>query len=659
MSNGSSTRPVCDLHIEITEDSPGSVKIRPTSVSSSYNNDARDVSRSREDLELPPSPNFFPSTGRGIDSVACPSSLEADGTGDQFQTEAKSPEESYRIFIDQSQSKVYTTDREDAHNEFRYKTSEDGYEISFVDENKEIVRTLSLSSDFKHSYENRSRSLLSVDDSIFSDGSSEYSLASHSESRDDIPDDMERSIEYSIEFVDEDGEKERKAKKKQTQKTRRKKGKRKLVTTAIVNQGSTRELSKSHDGTYFQKAKSVEILFTNEAELNRSSRLSLSGEFSQSCNEEIFLRYKPVFSDTEKEPDTKLEDYDILDNCFDLHEENGLSSTPKNIRKNGKQPERPWVSLTQKPNISHTELLYERTDIADMEKLSTIFEDEINTPKYQVLPQASDNIKSSGTSIRSRLKNLFHTSTKNSKEVNNENSSYQGHYEVIQDLTLVPLVSKSEFYTEEKANNYTLISTLQDHPIINDNDFTNEERISHTQTRNRTTINFKSHTNTTNNNTKIQIKEHGPHTTKDKTSDPTPIPRTDKPYHNRAIITSNEDTLRNSYRRDLRRTQIFFRTTLATEADPRHGDSVDEFKNTREEQPVPPFIGSVPSKEEVLQETVDVAVVESVDHEFDFGDDRDEEGGGSSEDAGADDEEEENAAPEEEEEEEDSAGGAR
>jgi len=37
-------------------------------------------------------------------------------------------------------------------------------------------------------------------------------------------------------------------------------------------------------------------------------------------------------------------------------------------------------------------------------------------------------------------------------------------------------------------------------------------------------------------------------------------------------------------------------------------------------------------------------VVESVDHEFDFGDDRDEEGGGSSEDAGADDEEEENAA---------------
>ena len=69
-------------------------------------------------------------------------------------------------------------------------------------------------------------------------------------------------------------------------------------------------------------------------------------------------------------------------------------------------------------------------------------------------------------------------------------------------------------------------------------------------------------------------------------------------------------------------------------------------------------IGGVPSKEEVLQETVDVAVVESIDHEFDFGDDEDgeEEGREDSEEGGEDAEEEPGTAPEEEEEGEDSAG---
>ena len=181
-------------------------------------------------------------------------------------------EEPYGAVVDRNHSKSHVTDDEDVRSEFHYQTSEDGYEISFVDENREVIRTLSLPSDYKNFHDNKSTSELSVDINVFSDSNSECAVDYHRGSRDDVGDDMEKSIEYSIEFIDE--ESKVKLQMIKMPKSSLKKRQRKLITASISREEFVKEVSKSSNDTYFENAKSFGIIFTNE-DLRMRMRLAL------------------------------------------------------------------------------------------------------------------------------------------------------------------------------------------------------------------------------------------------------------------------------------------------------------------------------------------------------------------------------------------------
>ena len=340
-------------------------------------------------------------------------------------------EDSYRIFVDRNQSRSsINDDDEKIRSKFNYPGSEDGYEISFIDENQKIIRTLSLSSDFTRSCEGKSRSLLSIDDTAYCDTSSEYSFGQHDGSRDNVFDDMEKSIEYSIEFVEEDARRTSKKKKRPSQIGRKKKYKRKLITTSITHEEFDGDvLSKSYDETNLRQAKSVEILFTNEDKPDKKSKLILSDDFSKSC-EELYLCHKPISVDIdiESEPELKTMDYHIEQSYMDQNGENRRASTPKKNKRerNGKpkELERVWEieaspqkrqvkQILSVQNISQFETKDDIEAPDEIEELCTIFENNNNKPKYEIIGIRDEKIKKpKEQTFGTRFKKLFRKSSK-------------------------------------------------------------------------------------------------------------------------------------------------------------------------------------------------------------------------------------------------------
>ena len=613
MSSGSETRSIRDLHIEITEDSSGIVKIRPSSASSSYCDNGRDLSISREDLNSLEGRMNTPNDDVSMDSSQI---HEEDVTREETET----AEESYRIFIDRDHSKSDVIDDVDKHSGFHYRTSEDGYEISFIDENKESVRTLSLSSDFKHSYENKCESQLSVDNSVFDDSTSDYGLDYNSLSREDICGEMEKTSEYSIEVVDEGGKRELQKKKRRKQKMTGKKGKRKLITTSITDGGFVDEMSKSWEKTSLKRAKSVEILFINEDEPDRKSSITLSGDFSRSCNEELILHYKPISIENGNEPEVKTEDYDILDNVANRYGDSQYSSTPKRSTDEFYKPESDYG--WEKRSSSKPYKILRRDEAGERASLGhTVSNPWPNRPektsiqlKYNTVqretPHKYPNIETT-TSLPSDIQNTVTSLTKSiTPATNNNNQSPKANEnEGINNINI-----------EQRLDHMNVLLSLKIEPIPKRTVF-------------REMVSNKTNPNTTDSDDElieIRGEEREPRFTVERLQD-------EKVGMGLARTISGK--LKGSFKRFFKSPEgdkFGLSEDRSDEEDKLHSiqplslvpvDVADEDNDIEDDSDLMTVnvkIGTFPSSDEIVDEPVDAIEVESIEHTFEIADDDDE-----------------------------------
>ena len=621
MSSGSETRPIRDLHIEITEDSSGIVKIRPSSASSSYCDDGRDLSISREDLNSLEGRMNTPNDDVSMDNSQI---HEEDVTREETET----AEESYRIFIDRDHSKSDVIDDVDKHSGFHYRTSEDGYEISFIDENKESVRTLSLSSDFKHSYENKCESQLSVDNSVFDDSTSDYGLDYNSLSREDICGEMEKTSEYSIEVVDEGGKRELQKKKRRKQKMTGKKGKRKLITTSITDGGFVDEMSKSWEKTSLKRAKSVEILFINEDEPDRKSSITLSGDFSRSCNEELILHYKPISIENGNEPEVKTEDYDILDNVANRYGDSQYSSTPKRSTDEFYKPESDYG--WEKRSSSKPYKILRRDEAGERASLGhTVNNPWTNRPektsiqlKYNTVqretPHKYPNIETT-TSLPSDIQNTVTSLTKSiTPATNNNNQSPKGNENKgINNINI-----------EQRIDHMNVLLSLKIEPIPKRTVF-------------REMVSNKTNPNTTDSDDElieVRGEEREPRFTVERLQD-------EKVGVGLARTISGK--LKGSFKRFFKSPEgdkFGLSEERGDEEDKLHSiqplslvpvDVADEDNDIEDESDLMTVnvkIGTLPSSDKIVDEPVDAIEVESIEHTFEIDDDDDDELGDSMKD---------------------------
>ena len=242
----------------------------------------------------------------------------------EHRTKPIEPEESYRIYIDRNDSRESLLD-DDINEEFNrsYPVSDDGYQISFIDEEENVeVRKLTLSADFSRSYESKDGNLLSVDYGERCDTSSDYSLDLLDENEEDNHStNMERSFEYSIEFREENVNKPKKRRKKSPKKNP------KIKTHSVSTEDIDLEFHSANDENKERPQKGFELLFTNEADPRLKSRLTLSADFSKSHEE--LLSNEDV--DEKDEQPVQREDYYIVQMYMEQNGKPGdeKTSTPR------------------------------------------------------------------------------------------------------------------------------------------------------------------------------------------------------------------------------------------------------------------------------------------------------------------------------------------
>ena len=275
----------------------------------------------------------------------------------EHRTKPIEPEEPYRIYIDRNDSRESLLD-DDINEEFNrsYPVSDDGYQISFIDEEENVeVRKLTLSADFSRSYENKDGNLLSVDYGERCDTSSDYSLDLLDENEEDNHStNMERSFEYSIEFRDENVNKPKKRRKRTPRKNP------KIKTHSVSTEDIDLEFHNTNDESKERPQKGFELLFTNEAEPHLKSKLTLSADFSKS-HEELLTNEDLENVDEEDEQPVQREDYYIVQMYMEQNGKpgDGKTSTPRKgfLRK----PERETIDQ---------ELVYEVRPVEQQEQES-------------------------------------------------------------------------------------------------------------------------------------------------------------------------------------------------------------------------------------------------------------------------------------------------
>eukprot|EP00112_Aurelia_sp_Birch-Aquarium-sp1_P011099 Seg2340.10 transcript_id=Seg2340.10/GoldUCD/mRNA.D3Y31 product="hypothetical protein" protein_id=Seg2340.10/GoldUCD/D3Y31 len=238
----------------------------------------------------------------------------------EHHTKPIKPEESYRIYIDRNDSRESLLD-DDINHEFNqsYPVSDDGYQISFIDEEENVeVRKLTLSADFSRSYESKSYCERC-------DTSSEYSLDFLDEKEEDNHStNMEQSLEYSIEFRDENVNKPKKRRKKTPRKIP------KLKTDSVSTEDIDLEFHSTFDESKERPHKGFELIFTNESEPHLKSKLTLSADLSKS-HEELLTNDEPENIDEEDEKPMQREDYYIVQMYTEQNGKpaDGKASTPR------------------------------------------------------------------------------------------------------------------------------------------------------------------------------------------------------------------------------------------------------------------------------------------------------------------------------------------
>ena len=358
-------------------------------------------------------------------------------------------EESFRIYVDRNDSKLSLGAEEDEEEgEFchSFVASEDGYQISFIDEkeNREL-RTLSLSADFTRSFELKTSSLLSVScgniNGINSRGSSDFD-------EDDV---FQRSTEYSIEFIDEKPVQKTKAKRRKPKEKQYKR----LMTASISHEDVDFNINEPSFEGSGKKNAGFEIIFTNEDNPELKSKLSLSGDFSKSC-EEILHYPKPIAVDIDIEDNCiSKEDYIIVQN---FQEQNGNASTfetstPKRhdsktdsgkTSKHGMQKSIMGAARQRKPNQSQqtdTDPTLNKSN--NLEEIAQMFNNNSDENKESLtiffLEEERIRKQSSG-SLRSKFNNVFRSILTGSKKkaVNDDGSVINGFEE--EKISVQPLV---------------------------------------------------------------------------------------------------------------------------------------------------------------------------------------------------------------------------
>ena len=358
-------------------------------------------------------------------------------------------EESFRIYVDRNDSKLSLGAEEDEEEgEFchSFVASEDGYQISFIDEkeNREL-RTLSLSADFTRSFELKASSLLSVScgsiNGINSRGSSDFD-------EDDV---FQRSTEYSIEFIDEKPVQKTKAKRRKPKEKQYKR----LMTASISHEDVDFNINEPSFEGSGKKNAGFEIIFTNEDNPELKSKLSLSGDFSKSC-EEILHYPKPIAVDIDIEDNCiSKEDYIIVQN---FQEQNGNASTfetstPKKhdsktdsgkTSKHGMQKSIMGAARQRKPNQSQqtdTDPTLNKSN--NLEEIAQIFinNSDENKESLTIFFLEEERIrKQSSGSLRSKFNNVFRSILTGSKKkaVNDDGSVINGFEE--EKISVQPLV---------------------------------------------------------------------------------------------------------------------------------------------------------------------------------------------------------------------------
>eukprot|EP00795_Rhopilema_esculentum_P004747 gene4747-21049_t len=358
-------------------------------------------------------------------------------------------EESFRIYVDRNDSKLSLgAEEEEEESNFchSYVASEDGYQISFIDEkeNREL-RTLSLSADFTRSFELKTQSLLSVScgsiNGINSRGSSDFD-------EDDV---FQRSTEYSIEFIDEKPVQKTKAKRRKPKDKQYKR----LITASISHEDLDFNINEPSFEGSGKKNGGFEIVFTNEDNPEVKSKLTLSGDFSKSC-EEVLHYPRPIAVDIDIEDDRiSKEDYIIVQN---FQEQNGnastfQTSTPKKedsktdlgkISKHGREKSILSAARQHKPNQSQqTDTDPTLNKSSNLEEIAQIFNNnsDENKENFTIFFLEEERIrKQSSGSLRSKFTNVFSSILTGSKKkiINDEGSVMDGFEE--EKISVQPLV---------------------------------------------------------------------------------------------------------------------------------------------------------------------------------------------------------------------------